>query len=53
MKSGSSKTRQNRLQKLIEEHMFFKTKDQTDLCRTHHEPTEEMLHGAAFTSPKR
>ena len=45
MKTGSSKTRQNRLQKLIEEHMFFKTKDQTDLRRTHLEPTEEMLHG--------
>ena len=45
MKTGSSKTRQNRLQKLIEEHMFFKTKDQADLRRTHLEPTGEMLQG--------
>ena len=45
MKTGSSKTRQNRLQKLITEHLFFKTKDPTDLRRTHLEPTEEMLGG--------
>lgn len=45
MKTGSSKTRQNRLQKLITEHLLFKTKEQTDLRRTHLEPTEEMLHG--------
>ncbi len=45
MKTGSSKTRQNRLQKLITEHLFFKTKDRADLRRTHLEPTEEMLEG--------
>ena len=45
MKTGSSKTRQNRLQKLITEHLLFKTKEGTDLRRTHLEPTEEMLHG--------
>ncbi|MCY3794293.1 MAG: hypothetical protein OXG51_07950 [Gammaproteobacteria bacterium] len=45
MKTGSSKTRQNRLQKLITEHLFFKTKDRADLRRTHLEPTEEMLDG--------
>lgn len=45
MKTGSSKTRQNRLQKLITEHLLFKTKEATDLRRTHLEPTEDMLHG--------
>ena len=45
MKTGSSKTRQNRLQKLITEHLFFKTKDRADLRRTHLEPTEDMLEG--------
>ena len=45
MKTGSSKTRQNRLQKLITEHLLFKTKEGTDLRRTHLEPTEEMLRG--------
>ena len=45
MKTGSSKTRQNRLQKLISEQLFFKTKDRTDLRRTHLEPTDEMLEG--------
>ena len=45
MKTGSSKTRQNRLQRLITEHLFFKTKDRADLRRTHVEPTEEMLEG--------
>ena len=45
MKTGSPKTRQNRLQKLITEHMLFKTKEATDLRRTHLEPTEAMLHG--------
>ena len=43
MKTGSSKTRQNRLQKLIDERLFFKTKDRDDLRRTHLEPTDEML----------
>ena len=28
--------------------MFFKTKDQTDLRRTHLEPAEEMLHRGRF-----
>ena len=41
-KTGSSKTRQNRLGKLITEHMLFKTKEQADLRRTHLEPTEEI-----------
>ena len=45
MKTGSSKTRQNRLQKLIAEHLFFKTKDRADMRRTHLEPTGEMLEG--------
>ncbi len=45
MQTGSSKTRQSRLQKLIAEHLFFKTKDWADLRRTRVEPTEEMLEG--------
>jgi len=45
MKTGSSKTRQSRLHKLITEHLFFKTKDRADLRRTHVEPTDEMLEG--------
>ena len=43
MKTGSSRTRENRLKKLIAEHWCIKIKDQTDLRRTHLEPTEEML----------
>ena len=45
MKTGSSKTRENRLKKLIAEHMFIKIKKQTDLRRTYLEPTMEMLVG--------
>ena len=43
MKTGSSKTRENRLKKVIAEHWCIKIKDQTDLRRTHLEPTEDML----------
>ena len=43
MKTGSSKTRENRLKKVIAEHWCIKIKDQTDLRRTHLEPTEGML----------
>ena len=43
IKSGSSKIRNNRLQKLIAEHMFFETTDQTGLRRTHPEMAEEVL----------
>lgn len=45
MKTGSSKTRENRLKKLIAEHFFIKIKNQTDLRRTYLEPTKEMLLG--------
>ena len=45
MKTGSSKTRENRLKKLIAEHLFIKIKNQTDLRRTYLEPTTEMLLG--------
>lgn len=45
MKTGSSKTRENRLKKLIAEHLFIKIKKQTDLRRTYLEPTTEMLLG--------
>lgn len=45
MKTGSSKTRENRLKKLITEHFFIKIKKQTDLRRTYLEPTKEMLIG--------
>ncbi|MCY4153961.1 MAG: hypothetical protein OXF58_01365 [Gammaproteobacteria bacterium] len=45
MKTGSSKTRENRLKKLITEHFFIKIKNQTDLRRTYLEPTTEMLLG--------
>ena len=43
MKTGSSKTRENRLKKLIAQHWFIKIKDQTDLRRTHLKPTQDML----------
>ena len=43
MKTGSSKTRQNRLGKIIAEHWCIKVKDQTDLRRTYLKPTEDML----------
>ncbi|MCY4362753.1 MAG: hypothetical protein OXE42_11300 [Gammaproteobacteria bacterium] len=45
MKTGSSKTRENRLKKLIAEHLFIKIKNQTDLRRTYLEPAAEMLLG--------
>ena len=45
MKTGSSKTRENRLKKLIAEHLFIKIKNQTDLRLTYLEPTTEMLLG--------
>ena len=45
MKTGSSKTRETRLKKLIAEHLFIKIKKQTDLRRTYLEPTTEMLLG--------
>ena len=45
MKTGSSKTRENRLKKLIAEHLFIKIKNQTDLRRTYLEPTTEILLG--------
>ena len=45
MKTGSSKTRENRLKKLIAQHLFIKIKKQTDLRKTYLEPTAEMLLG--------
>ena len=45
MKTGSSKTRETRLKKLIAEHFFIKIKNRTDLRRTYLEPTPEMLMG--------
>ena len=45
MKTGSSKTRETRLKKLIAEHLFIKIKNQADLRRTYLEPTTEMLLG--------
>ena len=45
MKTGSSKTRETRLKKLIEEHLCIKIKKQTDLRRTYLQPTTEMLLG--------
>ena len=43
MKTGSSKTRENRLKKLIAEHWCIKIKDRADLRRTYLEPTQDML----------
>ncbi len=43
MKTGSSKTRENRLKKLLAEHWAIKVKDQADMRQTYLEPTEEML----------
>ncbi len=43
MKTGSSKTRENRLRKIIAEHFFVKTKNRADLRQTWLQPTPEML----------
>ena len=43
MRTGSSKTRKNRLKKVMTEHWCIKVKDQTDLRRTYLEATEDML----------
>ena len=43
MKTGSSKTRENRIKKVIAEHWCIKIKDRADLRRTYLEPTQDML----------